>query len=58
MYVGYMVLCHFHNWTKNYQGNFGRCAAEIANAPQCIYCYQMKPDFTCYILFDNLDAIV
>jgi hypothetical protein len=23
----------------------------------CIYCYQMKPEFTCYNLFDNLDAI-
>jgi hypothetical protein len=41
------------------QGNFGRyrCAAEIAKTPQCIYCYQMKPEFTCYNLFDNLDAI-
>jgi hypothetical protein len=37
------------------QGNFGRyrCAAEIAKTSQCIYCYQMKPEFTCY----NLDAI-
>jgi hypothetical protein len=34
-----------------------RCAAEIAKTPQCIYCYQMKPEFTCYNLFDNLDAI-
>jgi hypothetical protein len=33
------------------------CAAEIAKTPQCIYCYQMKPEFTCYNLFDNLDAI-
>ena len=41
------------------QGNFGRyrCAAEIAKTPQCIYCYQMKPEFACYNLFDNLDAI-
>ena len=41
------------------QGNFGRysCAAEIAKTPQCIYCYLMKPEFTCYNLFDNLDAI-
>ena len=41
------------------QGNFGRyrCAAEIAKTPQCIYCYQMKPEYTCYNLFDNLDAI-
>ena len=41
------------------QGNIGRyrCAAEIAKTPQCIYCYQMKPEFTCYNLFDNLDAI-
>ena len=41
------------------QGNFGRyrCAAEIAKTPQCIYCYQMKPEFTCFNLFDNLDAI-
>jgi hypothetical protein len=41
------------------QGNFGRyrCAAEIAKTPKCIYCYQMKPEFTCYNLFDNLDAI-
>ena len=41
------------------QGNFGRyrCAAEIEKTPQCIYCYQMKPEFTCYNLFDNLDAI-
>jgi hypothetical protein len=41
------------------QGNFDRyrCAAEIAKTPQCIYCYQMKPEFTCYNLFDNLDAI-
>ena len=34
-----------------------RCAAEIAKTSQCIYCYQMKPEFTCYNLFDNLDAI-
>jgi hypothetical protein len=42
------------------QGNFGRyrCAAEIAKTPQCIYCYLMKPEFTCYNLFDNLDAIL
>jgi hypothetical protein len=41
------------------QGNFGRyrCAAEITKTPQCIYCSQMKPEFTCYNLFDNLDAI-
>ena len=41
------------------QGNFGRyrCAAEIAKKNQCIYCYLMKPEFTCYNLFDNLDAI-
>jgi hypothetical protein len=26
--------------------------------PQCIYCYLMKPEFTCYNLFDNLDAII
>jgi hypothetical protein len=45
--------------SKALQGNFGRyrCAAEIAKTPQCIYCYQMKPEFTCYDLFDNLDAI-
>jgi hypothetical protein len=41
------------------QGNFGRyrCAAEIAKTSQCIYCYQMKPEFTCYNLFDNLNTI-
>ena len=41
------------------QGNFGRysCAAEIAKTPQCICCFQMKPEFTCYDLFDNLDTI-
>jgi hypothetical protein len=41
------------------QGNFGRysCAAEIAKTPQCIYCLQMKPEFTCYNLFDNHYAI-
>ena len=41
------------------QGNLGRyrCAAEIAKTPQCICCYQMKPEFTCYSLFDNLDTI-
>jgi hypothetical protein len=40
-------------------GNFGRyrCAVEIAKISQCIYCYQMKPEFTCFNLFDNLDAI-
>ena len=39
------------------QGNFGRyrCAAEIAKTPQCIYyCYQMKPEFTCYIFLTTL----
>ena len=30
---------------------------KLRKPPQCIYCYQMKPDFTCYNLFDNLDAI-
>jgi hypothetical protein len=41
------------------QGNLysNGCATEIAKTPQCIYCYQMKPEFTCYNLFDNLDAI-
>jgi hypothetical protein len=41
------------------QGNFGRyrCAAEIAKTSQCIYCYLMRPGFTCYNLFDNLDTI-
>ena len=46
-------------WEGALQGVFGRyrCAAEIAKTPQCIYCYQMKPEFTCFNLFDNLDAI-
>ena len=30
---------------------------KLRKTPQCIYCYQMKPEFTCYNLFDNLDAI-
>ena len=42
------LQCHFGRY---------RCAAEIAKTPQCIYYYQMKPEFTCYNLLTTLTRL-
>jgi hypothetical protein len=49
-------ICIYLSPQRNFFGP-AKGWAEIAKTPQCIYCYQMKPEFTCYNLFDNLDAI-
>jgi hypothetical protein len=62
--VFYITVCIIYIYILNdpFHVNFKSaiqcgCAAEISKTPQCIYCYQMKPEFTCYNIFDNLDAI-